>query len=84
MEMDRNLTLCLLDWQENRLRISGQHEEVLIVRQTQVERLETMDLGFTVGLEPDITPFIAEKSIILHAGDVVILYTDGVTEAGQG
>lgn len=81
MGIDRNLTLCLLDWQENQLRISGQHEEVLIVRQGQVDNVDTLDLGFTVGLEPEIAEFVAEKMISLNNGDVVILYTDGVTEA---
>jgi len=81
MEIDRNLSLCLLDWQANQLRISGQHEEVLIVRNGQIEHVDTVDLGFTIGLEPDITDFVFEKSITLNSGDVVILYTDGVTEA---
>lgn len=81
MEIERNLTLCLLDWQENQLRISGQHEEVLIIRNGNVESVDTLTLGFTIGLEQDITDFVAEKSITLQSGDVIILYTDGVTEA---
>jgi sigma-B regulation protein RsbU (phosphoserine phosphatase) len=81
MGIDHNLTLCLLDWQENRLRISGQHEEVLIIRDGHVERVDTLDLGFIIGLEPEITAFITEKTLTLNPNDVVILYSDGVTEA---
>jgi sigma-B regulation protein RsbU (phosphoserine phosphatase) len=34
-----------------------------------------------VGLEPDIEPFIDKARIHLDPGDVVVLYTDGITEA---
>ncbi len=82
MGSDKNLTLSLLDYNKGILNISGQHEEVLIVRKNgNIERIDTFDLGFTIGLEADITPFLNKKSIILSQGDGVVLYTDGVTEA---
>ena len=82
MDSDKNLTLSLLDYKKGKLNISGQHEEVLIVRKNgKIERIDTFDLGFTVGLEADITPFLGRKSIILAKGDGIVLYTDGVTEA---
>ena len=81
MGIDHNLTLCLLDWRDNQLHISGQHEEVLLLRNGQIERVNTMELGFIIGLEPDIADFVDEKLITLQLGDVVILYTDGMTEA---
>ncbi|HEY9661788.1 MAG TPA: SpoIIE family protein phosphatase, partial [Allocoleopsis sp.] len=64
------------------LKLSGQHEEVLIVRSTgEVEQIDTFDLGFPLALEEDIRPFIHQLQIKLNAGDVVVLYTDGITEA---
>jgi len=82
MNTDKNLTLSLLDYQNGQLRLTGQHEEVLVVRQGgQVERIDTFDLGFMVGLEPDITDFVAQRDIALQPGDGVVLYTDGITEA---
>src|SRR5438045_4268236 len=72
----------LLDYADGRLRLSGQHEELVVVRADgHVERIKTIDLGFPIGLEPDITPFIAQVELRLESGDVVALYTDGVTEA---
>ena len=62
--------------------ISGQHEEILIVRQGgTVERIDTNDLGFPIGLEPDIEAFVATKAVSFNSGDVMILYTDGINEA---
>ncbi|AFY84859.1 putative ATPase [Oscillatoria acuminata PCC 6304] len=82
MRTDKNLTLALLDYADGVLRISGQHEEILIVRGTgEIERLDTVDLGFPVGLELDIADFITQAEVTLNPGDGVVLYTDGIPEA---
>jgi len=82
METDKNLTLSLLDYQAGTLQLTGQHEEVLVVRQSGiVERIDTFDLGFMVGIEADITDFVSHKEIDLQLGDGIVLYTDGITEA---
>jgi sigma-B regulation protein RsbU (phosphoserine phosphatase) len=79
---DKHLSLAFLDYQDRNITLSGQHEEVLVVRQTgEVERIDTMDLGFPIGLESDIAPFIATRDIPFDSGDLIVLYTDGVTEA---
>lgn len=82
MESHRNLTLSLLEYDNGQLHLSGQHEEVLVVRSNgQVERIDTIDLGFPLGMVADITEFVAQTSIFLNPGDGVVLYTDGITEA---
>ncbi len=82
MNSDKNMTLCLLDYQDGKIRISGQHEEILVIRRGGlVQRVDTVDLGFPIGLEVDISNFIGYADIQLYPGDVVVLYTDGVTEA---
>jgi len=82
MSTDKNITLALLDYQEGKVRLSGQHEEMILVRANGiVERIDTIDLGFPIGLEPDITGFVADKEMQLYPGDIVVLYTDGITEA---
>ncbi|MBD2185538.1 AAA family ATPase [Aerosakkonema funiforme] len=78
----RNLTLTLLDYANGTLRISGQHEEIIIVRASgELERIDTRNLGFPIALEEDIADFISSEEVQLNSGDVVVLYTDGVTEA---
>lgn len=79
---DKNLTLCLLDYNAGEVRISGQHEELLVVRSSgAVERVNTINLGFPVGLVDDIAQFVGQTTITLQPGDGMVLYTDGITEA---
>lgn len=82
MNVDRNLTLAILNYANGKVRISGQHEEVLIVRAGGlVERIDTMDLGMPIALDDEIADFIDSTSIDLGPGDSIVLYTDGITEA---
>jgi len=81
MESEKNLTFALLEYYENTVHLSGQHEEMIVVRKGQVECIDTDELGFPIGLEEDIAAFVAQEKVTLNAGDVVVLYTDGITEA---
>lgn len=78
----KNMTLALLDYQNGSLSLSGQHEEAIVVRTDgNIERIDTMHLGFPLGLEAEIAEFVSQTQINLNPGDVVVLYTDGITEA---
>jgi PAS domain S-box-containing protein len=82
MSSDKNLTLSLIDYEHGKLILSGQHEEMIVVRKNgTLERFDTIDLGFPIGLEEEIFEFLSKKHIDLEEGDVVVLYTDGITEA---
>ena len=82
MNCDRNVTLSLLHYQDRMVTISGQHEEVLIVRGNgDLERHDTLNLGFALGLESNISHLIDEAKVPLQSGDVMVVYTDGITEA---
>lgn len=82
MNTDKNLSLMLLDYSNGRVSLSGQHEEMIVVRHDgEVERIDTIDLGFPIGLVDDITEFVTQRQIDLQPDDVAVLYTDGITEA---
>ncbi|MDJ1184677.1 AAA family ATPase [Roseofilum casamattae] len=82
MQVDRQLTLAILNYNQGHLSISGQHEEVLVVRADgSLETVDTMDLGMTIALVDDIAEFIAQVTVKLEPGDGVVLYTDGIPEA---
>jgi sigma-B regulation protein RsbU (phosphoserine phosphatase) len=82
MKSEKSLTLAILNYSQGRVSISGQHEETIIVRNGgQVERIDTMDLGFPIALHDDIAEFISHISLELQLGDGIVLYTDGIPEA---
>lgn len=79
---DKNLSLLFLDFDGDKAVLSGQHEEVLVIRTDgTVERIATMSLGFLIGLEPDISEFVKTQEITFTKGESIVLYTDGITEA---
>ena len=57
---------------------NGGHNPPLLIRANGKNRLLKSD-GIALGVLPDV--HIAKKSISFNRGDVLILYTDGVTEA---
>ncbi len=82
MKSYKNMTLAILSYEDGILRLSGQHETLIVVRNTgEIENIDTFDLGFPLGLESDISDFISEVNIHLQIGEIAVLYTDGITEA---
>lgn len=82
MNCEKSLTLVILTYSDGKISISGQHEETIIVRNGgHIERVDTMDLGFPIALDEEISDFIDNRIIKLKFGDGVVLYTDGIPEA---
>lgn len=63
---------------------AGLHQDLFIRRATtgKVERIPSS--GTWVGLMHDIESSLPVGQFTLHSGDVLCLYTDGITEAKQG
>lgn len=79
----RNLTLCLAHLTKNRVTLCGQHENLLKynARSGEVEVISTDDLGIYVGLIEDIAPHVEELQIDFSKNDILLFFTDGLTEA---
>ena len=58
--------------------VNAGHNPPLVIRSGGNEQLKTG--GVLIGVIPDPPPY-TQGSYDLHAGDVILLYTDGVTEA---
>ena len=82
MGIDKSVTLSLLDYDGGTMTVSGQHEHLLCVSPAgAVNAVDTFDLGFPLGLEPNIDQYAKQLRFTLEPEAGVVLYTDGITEA---
>lgn len=75
-------TLSILRYtRDGTVRVAGAHEDLVVYRAAtgDVETFETP--GTWVGAARDVTRATVESTLALGAGDLLVLYTDGVTEA---
>jgi sigma-B regulation protein RsbU (phosphoserine phosphatase) len=79
---NKSMTLAAIRYHERDFYLAGQHESVIICRSDgRIEEIDTIDLGFPIGLESDIDDFLTGAKFQMEPGDTLMLYTDGITEA---
>ncbi len=59
--------------------VNAGHEPPLLIRSSEARIIELTQGGTPLGIIPDRA--YGESSLVLHDGDKLVLYTDGVTEA---
>ena len=79
----RIMTLLILRYLgDGRFTMTGQHENLLIISaKGAVKEISTLEYGMFAGLEKDVDSYLDVLSFTIEDGDVLILYTDGITEA---
>jgi sigma-B regulation protein RsbU (phosphoserine phosphatase) len=82
LEQDEHVTFTLLRFHDGgRLVFAGAHEEIVVWR-AATRRCELIATpGTWLGAVPAIARFTPDTEQALAVGDVMLLYTDGVTEA---
>jgi serine phosphatase RsbU (regulator of sigma subunit) len=78
-----HMTLSLLRYHDDgRVVVAGAHQDVIILR-AATKRCELVRTeGTWIGLIEDVAQHNTETTFHLEDGDTIILYTDGLTEAG--
>lgn len=82
LRQDEHMTLCLLRaYADGRLQFAGAHEDLLVYRgkSKRCEQLRTD--GIWAGIVPDVSRHTTDREVLLEPGDILLLYTDGITEA---
>jgi serine phosphatase RsbU (regulator of sigma subunit) len=82
LNIDKHITAMILREEgDGNFTYSGSHEEIMIYRSAtqSVERIETP--GGWLGVFRDIGYCTRERTFRLNPGDILLLYTDGLTEA---
>jgi hypothetical protein len=82
MELNLYMTFALFEHEgEGRFSAVGRHLPALVYRKAS-NTIEELDLeGMWLGVLPDLPPrMLPRKSVVLHPGDSLFLYTDGIVE----
>jgi serine phosphatase RsbU (regulator of sigma subunit) len=79
---DEHVTLTLMRYEHGgRLLHAGAHEELLLFRAAKGACEIIMTPGTWLGARRDIRAVTSDSEVWLDPGDVLVLYTDGITEA---
>lgn len=79
---DDYVTLSLLRYSDDgRIVIAGAHEDVIIIRRGAGVAEQIPTPGTWLAAKRDIRGLTRESTLALAPGDLLVLYTDGVTEA---
>lgn len=78
----RYMTITVLACHENgSFQFSGLHLDIMIYRADTSEVETVMTDGIWLGIKEDIAGIAKDREIVLNIGDIMLLYTDGLTEA---
>jgi len=82
LSRDDHATIALIRYEnDGSLTFAGAHDDLIVYR-AQAKKCEVVTPpGFWVGAIPDISQMTENATLRLSDGDILVLYTDGVTEA---
>lgn len=78
---DHYMTMMALKFNEHSMTVAGKHQDLIIYRE-DTNRVETIETdGTWLGIARKIGHFQKDLEIPFNEGDILLLYTDGITEA---
>jgi serine phosphatase RsbU (regulator of sigma subunit) len=82
MKGDEHMTMSLVRYHaDGRIVVAGAHEEIIVCRASDGTCRSLPVAGTWIGGMADIRPFTEETEHRLQPGDLMVLYSDGLTEA---
>lgn len=82
LERDEHATFMLVKYlASGKLSFAGAHEDLIVYRARQGRCEIVQSVGVWIGIRADIAEATVDQSLELSVGDVLVLYTDGITEA---
>jgi len=81
LKTNKYMTLNVVRLDQDRLVMAGKHQDVLVWRARTRSVDTVVNQGCWIGMVKDTRGVVDDLELELHAGDVVLLFTDGVTEA---
>ena len=78
---DHYMTMMALRLSQSEITVAGKHQDLIIYR-AGLNKIENVIIpGTWLGIKDDIKENLPEITVEINTGDIVLLYTDGLTEA---
>ena len=78
---DHYMTMMALRLNQSEITIAGKHQDLIIYR-AGLHKIENVIIpGTWLGIKDDIKKSLPEVTVEINTGDIVLLFTDGLTEA---
>ena len=80
---DHYMTMMAIRLSQSEMTVAGKHQDLLIYR-AALNKVEAIAIrGTWLGITEDIKNSTQELTLNINAGDIVLLFTDGITEAAN-
>jgi len=78
---DHYMTMMALRLDQSEMTVAGKHQDLIIYR-AALNKIESVIIpGTWLGITDDIKESLPEVTVEINTGDIVLLFTDGLTEA---
>jgi sigma-B regulation protein RsbU (phosphoserine phosphatase) len=81
------MTLLMIRWneREKKMYMTGAgHEYLIVYKASQKKAFKIKSGGIALGMTKNISKILKETQIAVERDDIIVLYTDGITEARNG
>jgi serine phosphatase RsbU (regulator of sigma subunit) len=81
MGSDHYMAMTAIRFNDTQIKIAGKHQDIIIYRAASNKTETISTQGTWLGITDDIKDYLVDTSTTLDTGDIVLLFTDGITEA---
>lgn len=78
---DHYMTLMAIKMNDSKLTVAGKHQDMIIYRAKSNKTEVVPTQGTWLGIADNIEKFLKDTTITIAAGDMLLLFSDGITEA---
>jgi len=77
---DHYMTMMAIKFSESDMTIAGKHQDIIIYRAASNSTEIVSTTGTWLGIAEKIGQYQKDKKVPVHDGDIILLFTDGITE----
>jgi serine phosphatase RsbU (regulator of sigma subunit) len=81
MGTDRYMTCCVIRLEHDKIVFAGKHQDLLLHRRRHKRTEFVPSKGTWIGILDEIGDYLSDSTVPVEDGDLILLYTDGLTEA---